>query len=91
MKMTVDEKIICPYCHREMTKWACPPESTWGEGVHYICFNDECSYYVRGWAWMMEKYAVHASYRYHFNPITGERGPIPVWDGNALKNAIIED
>ena len=89
--MTVDEKTICPYCKKEMLKWASPGESSWGEGIHYVCFNDDCPYYVRGWKWMMDKYKVNASYRHHYNPETGETGPIPVWDKDALRNAIVSD
>jgi len=88
--MSTTEKEICPYCHQQMEKWASPAESTWGEGIHYICFNDECPYYVRGWKWMKEKYAVNASYRHHYNPDTGEEGPIPVWSENALKDRIVK-
>jgi hypothetical protein len=88
--MNEKDKTICPHCGKPMLKWACPAETSWGEGIHYICFNDECPYYVRGWKWMKEKFAVNASYRHHYNPETGETGPIPVWDENALKNNIVE-
>ncbi|MBD3169500.1 MAG: hypothetical protein GF307_08455 [candidate division Zixibacteria bacterium] len=88
--MATEEKTICPHCNQPMKKWASPADSTWGEGIHYICFNDECPYYVRGWEWMKEKYKVSASYRHHYNPQTGEVGPLPVWDNDALKNNIKE-
>ena len=53
----------CPHCGNLLNKWATPAESSWGEGFQCACFNDECSYYVRGWKWMKEKYNVNASYR----------------------------
>jgi len=80
----------CPYCGSPMKKWATPPDSTWGITFQYVCFNDECSYYVRGWEWMMSKFHVEASYRYRYNPSTGEKGPLPVWSPQAHKNKIID-
>jgi len=80
----------CPYCGEVMKKWRTPQGSTWACKVQYICFNDECSYFVRGWKWMLEKYNVKASYRHRLDPETGEKGPIPVWSYDALKNDIIE-
>ncbi len=88
--MIDNNKNVCPHCKQPMSKWASPGESTWGEGTHYVCFNDDCPYYKRGWEWMKDKYNVNASYRHHYNPETNASDPIPVWDENALRNKIIE-
>jgi len=86
-----DEKdLTCPHCDGELSKWETPVASTWGTEYQYVCFNDECPYYVRGWKWMQEKYNVRASYRYRYNPATGEKGPLPVWSPDAMKSEIIE-
>jgi hypothetical protein len=82
---------ICPHCKTKMKKWQNPEGSTWGEGFQFVCFNDECPYYVRGWDWMTENYAVRSSYRNRYDPATGKHGPIPVWSTDALKEGIIED
>ena len=74
-----------------MKKWAIPDASTWKAPFHYVCFNDECDYFVRGWKWMEEKYHAHASYRYCIDPATGHGRPLPVWSLTALKNDIIYD
>jgi hypothetical protein len=89
--MSNAENTKCPYCGKEMKKWENPQLSTWGSEYQLVCFNDECSYFVNGWNWMMEQFNQHASYRHRYNPETGEKGPLPVWSYDALKSNIIED
>lgn len=85
------EKPACPHCGVPMKKWKVPPDSTWNEEFLWVCFNDECSYYVRGWQWMAEKYAQKASYRHQMNPTTGKCGPLPCWAPSAHFDYIIDD
>lgn len=86
-----DEKPKCPHCNADLLKLRNPIGSTWGEGFQWVCFNDECSYYVRGWTWMQEKFNKKASYRHRFNPQNGETGPLPTWSPDAHKDRIITD
>jgi hypothetical protein len=81
----------CPHCDVKMLKWAPPDDASWGDAYQLVCFNDECSYYVRGWKWMAEKYAQKASYRYRYSPHTGEAGPLPAWSPEAHRSSIIDD
>jgi len=85
------EKPICPHCKAEMKKWKIPGDSTWTEEFHYVCFNNDCPYYVKGWDHMHEKYDQTASYRMRINPSTGKGGPLPVWSPDAHKDFIIID
>ena len=80
----------CPHCDSQLLKWANPDGSSWGQSFQYVCFNDECPYYKRGWEWMNDQYKAHASYRHRLDPETGETGPLPVWSDNALKDQIID-
>lgn len=82
------DKRVCPYCRQKMKKWIPSPFSTWGAEEQYVCFNDECPYFVRGWDWMMEQRMVKASYRYRYNPRTGKSGPLPVFSYDDFKKDI---
>lgn len=87
--MTEKDTPICPHCNIRMKRWKIPPDSTWVEDFHWVCFNNDCSYYVKGWDWMLAKYKQVASYRHRFNPAQGTSGPLPVWSPGALKENII--
>lgn len=88
--MVDQDKTICPHCGISMRKWRTPSISTWTAEYQYVCFNDECSYFVHGWQWMMEQMNVNASYRHRYDPEHDTSGPLPVWSYGALKNEIIE-
>lgn len=85
------EESVCPYCGQPMLKWSPSEFSTWGSEFQYVCFNDECSYYVNGWKWMEERFNVTGSYRHRLDPATGQQGPIAVWSANALRDGIIQE
>ena len=85
-----EEEMLCPHCGVKMKKWASSPFSTWGGETQYVCFNDECSYFVRGWDWMMEHRLTKASYRHRHNPRTGKSGPLPVFSPDDFKNDVTD-
>ena len=85
-----EDKTICPHCGKQMKKFQTPDGSSWGESLWYVCFNDECSYYVRGWDHMMKTMQVHCSYRHRYDPETGECGPMPVYSKTMGLGNIVE-
>ena len=85
------EKIKCKHCESEMTKVLIPPDSDWGVDFFWVCMNDECSYYVKGWDWMMKNFQVKASYRYKVNVYNNnEGGPMPVFSPDDLKGWVVK-
>lgn len=91
LTMAQPELRRCPHCQQEMLRWYTPPDSTWGTPYQYVCFNDECSYYQRGWEWMQKQYNKKASYRHRMNPYGKDSGPVPVWSPDALRARIIPE
>jgi len=88
--MTEENIPVCPHCGQQMKKWMVPINSTWPNEFFYVCFNDDCPYFVRGWDRIWNQMQTKASYRCRIDPKTGKAAPIPVWSYNALKDGIIE-
>ena len=74
-----------------MRRWANPEGASWSGQFQYVCFNDDCPYYIRGWKWMREQYNVAGSYRHRLDPETGQSGPLPVWSAEDFRGNIIAD
>ena len=83
-------EFVCPHCDQKMRKWQSPDDSNWGGEIKYVCFNDECPYYVRGWVWMEEKYGTKSSYRHSINPDSGGSNPLPVASPDHMKPGIVD-
>ena len=81
----------CPHCGSRLKKWRVPEGATWTEEFFFVCFNDDCPYYQRGWTWMKEQFNQTASFRYVVNPSTGAPSQIPVWSDDATREMIAED
>jgi len=88
--MTSEKKPVCPYCKEEMKKWKVPVASTWENEFFYVCFNENCPYFIEGWQYMWETQKTYASYRCKFDPNSGKYMPLPAWSVNALKENIMD-
>ncbi len=92
-KRTIKDTFRCPYCREKMRKWAVPDNpftQTWDNEFMYICFNDECPYFVRGWDHMHAGGNRGTSYRLMYNPDKDVCKPVPVPTHRALKEGIVD-
>lgn len=78
----------CPHCGSGLERVALP-DAIADHAYDLVCFNDDCSYYARGWAWMEQQFGVRTSYRYRLNPSSGCASPIAVWSPSALRSSIV--
>lgn len=93
-KKAVKHTLCCPHCGEKLKKWAVPENpfaQTWDNEFMYICFNDACPYYVRGWDCMSQQGNRRSSYRLMYNPEKNRCMPIPVNSTRALKEGIMEE
>jgi len=92
-KRRVKATLQCPHCGEKLKKWAVPDNPfafTWDNEFMYICFNDRCPYYIRGWDHMAGKGNRGVSYRLMYYPEKDICMPIPVPSPRALRESIVE-
>ncbi|MFH0764867.1 MAG: hypothetical protein V2A61_00445 [Calditrichota bacterium] len=79
---------LCSHCGKPLSRTEIPVEAAYGTDYFWVCFADDCPYFIRGWAQMWDNYSVRASYRFRINPVTGKEGSLPVWSPDAMKSRI---
>jgi SAM-dependent methyltransferase len=86
----VQVSLRCPYCDATLQKWQVPdtPFIEWPGEFQYICFNDQCAYFVGGWSTMATQ-GNPCSYRFMYDPATGGCHPVPVLSKDALRDGIV--
>ena len=67
-KMIWARRPVCPYCSRRMRMWECGEMvfscgAGWGTPYLFLCMNDQCPPYVRGWESTRAHYGRCVSYR----------------------------
>jgi len=80
----------CPHCGEPLQAFAIPEEGGWDSTFHVACFNDDCTYFVRGRQRMEDVYGVKVSYRYRIDPASGQSSPLAVWSRDAIKDRILD-
>ena len=92
-KRAIKHTLLCPYCGAPLRKWAVPDNpfsQTWDNDHMFICFNDACPYYVRGWDCMHNNFGCSSSYRLMYNPEKDSCLPIPVQSPKSLRDGIVD-
>lgn len=89
----IAQTLECPHCGQRLKKWEVPqtPFTEWDNEYMHVCFNDQCSYLLRGFEAMARQGNTGSSYRLMYNPQNGSIGPIMVHSLSTLKDGIIED
>lgn len=90
------KKPNCPHCNQEMQVWEVPQITCgdglgWGEPFLFICFNDECSLFKKGWEELMEQVGHRSSYRCMNYPGTETYELLPVFSHMGGEGQIITD
>jgi len=87
-----DSALTCPHCGSQLLKIELPSETGWAERPQWVCFNDDCSYFLDGWTWMWDNYRAKASYRFRVVDVeSGTTSPLPVWSATALRDRIVAE
>ena len=77
----------CPHCGSQLERLELP-DGVFDHAYDLVCFDDDCPYYVRGWAWMEQQYGVKASYRFRVDGSRGNPSPLAVWSPTAFKSRL---
>jgi SAM-dependent methyltransferase len=89
-KAKVGESLRCPHCDQQLDMWRVPhtPFTQWSSEYQYLCFNDECPYFVRGWGALISQ-GIPGSYRFMFDPDSGTCHSAPVLTPQSLRESIV--
>lgn len=93
------DKPICPDCNTEMTLWEVPPINFsdglgWQTPYLFVCFNDDCPSFKKGWEHLMDTVESPASYRCYVEPGNNNFEYMPVFSpiggtGGKLDDAVL--
>ena len=96
MEMKVKEAPDCPHCGVKMKKCKTPTFQFadglgWGVPYLYVCLNDDCGPYARGWEHIRESYGKVASYRCMCYPDNGKMDTMCIFTPDGFKGQVIEE
>ena len=85
----------CPHCQETLSCCEAPPIHIgdglgWGSEILYICLNDECPLFVRGWKQIELQYGHSSSYRYMQLPGSNESNVMMVGTAEAFKGSVVD-
>ncbi|HTF99414.1 MAG TPA: hypothetical protein VK654_02360 [Nitrospirota bacterium] len=82
----VTEAPTCPHCQNRMEQMD-SRFLDWESPYLWVCFNNECRLFKKGWDHMMETMGQVVSYRFMIHPQTGEKGVIPAFSVEYLQTS----
>ena len=95
-KVMEEKKLVCPHCGQNLNKWSTPSFNFadglgWCTPFLYVCFNDNCKFFMNSWKQMSEVYGQEMGYRYMVHPDSGESSSVPVGNRQAMRGDIIDE
>ncbi len=89
------QEYLCPHCESKLTLCNVPPVHVgdglgWGSEYLYICLNNDCPLFVKGWANIENNYGHVGSYRYMRLPDSNESYNMMVAGKDAFTGSIID-
>lgn len=90
------DKPQCPHCEKDMTLWEIPPINFsdglgWQTPYLFVCFNDECPSYKKGWEHLGDTVEMPASYRCYVEPGQTNFEYMPVFSPIGASGGVIDD
>ncbi|MBF0158181.1 MAG: hypothetical protein HQL58_01535 [Magnetococcales bacterium] len=87
-------RYCCPHCQQQLLRWEAA-QHDFEDGLGFcvsemlVCFNDQCSMYIKGWNSLFDHYGRVGSVRYYYSPEDGEEGVLPVAHRDALRGDVV--
>ena len=82
----IKEAPTCRYCNATMEKMDAR-HLEWGTTFLWVCYNNECTFFKKGWDHMMKTVGQLVSYRFMITPDNGSQGVIPAFSSEYLVNS----
>ena len=91
----IEEKHCCPHCNGNLTLCNAPAVHVgdglgWGSEYLFICLNDTCPLFVKGWDYIENQYGHVGSYRYMETPNSKESYTMMVVGREAFTGSIVD-
>ncbi len=88
-------EIYCPHCETKLSPCEVPPFHIgdglgWGTEVFFVCLNDECPPFVKGWAHIEAQFGHVGSYRYMRLPNETKGDTMMVGNKMAFTGSILD-
>jgi len=80
----VTEAPTCPHCKAKMEQMD-SRYLDWESPYLWVCFNNDCTLFKKGWDHMMDGYGQLVSYRFMIHPQSGQPGVIPAFSQQYLR------
>lgn len=90
------QKPLCPHCEKPMSLWevpdiACGDGLGWGTPYLFVCFNNECPSYKKGWDDIQQTMEHVASYRCINSPGRDNFEYMPVFSSIGGTGQVLDD